>query len=1249
MAKFQIKSANGQTVRYEGKPKYNGVFGKPSCLEFAEIASPVQINFEVGDYIDYSRTGFRYYLYSIPQPTKQSSNNTSGEGYVYKNVQFFCRTQDLEIAPFRDLVLNTSGSHFTTLPTVATYEDVYGIADRIQACLNDFFGAGVWNIVMYEVDSDVVAKMHELQPFSLTDGSVLDALNQIYKQWMGIGWIYSCVNSVHTITIGRPNVQNSGNTTDVFYYGKGHGLKVIAKAVSSKNEIATRIFAYGSDRNLPTRWYNNKGIYESGSVYIPNLMIPTRFWGKTNNLPDARKAYIEDASKIEELGLRVKTVRFDGTGDYEEIYPSIEGMTFGELRDAEPEYTPSSIYDDDERVDELKAVTNPTDSGIVNTSGTRYKEQNELTLTVPSKSVAIAVGQKSYSRTDTLEELCTLTNTGILELNLSGVEYKVQNLGPYISTVSAYIKVLVGETQVFRRTLKVAVGTDLVCALGKYNINIDEAGDLSIIFGVEAELHDVLSTVTTAATAVVPTGVTPMANIFNYVPTGFSVVLKQIGFDISKQYTTDSDGYGTIEMKSGACAGRSFVIRKCTYRESTDDWLLDLQREEDSSLGQVFPNSQYTLAQGDRFVITGIMMPDIYVEASMEKLYNRAVEALGFLSKPKMVYAPEIDSKVIAESGEYICEGMYMRVYDTDIIEGQTEFVLINSLTIDEASGAIPLYSVTLRDEKVTSVIEKITGEEGKNSIRIGNLENADDRKPYDGSTDESEGGLPGTVRIICDSPFFTYGADKETPLEDKIVLTCEVENIDAEYFLWQYWNEDTDSWSSISGATAQAYNVLPDGVYFPEGDLVARLRCVVNNNTELSAEITIVKLTGSNGYTVMLSTPALTFAAGEQYAYADTAEVGVYAFKGKEQISTDVGTITGGITGKISAIVVDDKTTETKIQVSITTACDVKRGMFTIPVTVDGMEFTLNLSWSLSCKGGKGDPGGRGDQGLIGPAVRGPQDWNKLFEVGTETYRFSSGEDNPSYPNDHFFIDLMLCDSNYYLCKKSYNATASSPKPSVDTEHWKMADAQYAFVATQVLLAINAKIRYASSNQLLLLDANDKIVGGGQGRSNAQDIIWWAGAQGISGDPISAAPWRVAYDGQAWMTAAHILNGCDIGQFTVASSTDAGVTRTGLRNGNGLAFIDMHADNGTRIFRVGTVASRIMELRHDAGTVISILTQNAGSVGISITKQAGAQGIVINNEEVVTSPSILHIWKGTQAQYDAITTKDNSTLYIIV
>ena len=208
MARFSIISKDGQSVRFEGKPRYIGSYLKPSYIEFSEIASPTPIEWEVGDYIDYPRTGLRYKLYSIPQASKNARKGSHGRAFTYSNVQLHAATKELEIALFRDLVDSDNNIHFSTSPDVATFEDVYGIARRIQACMNDLY-PNRWEIRVADFDSvadaEIIEKIGEAKDFALSGGTCLDALSKIYELWQDIGWIHSYENGKDVITIGYAN------------------------------------------------------------------------------------------------------------------------------------------------------------------------------------------------------------------------------------------------------------------------------------------------------------------------------------------------------------------------------------------------------------------------------------------------------------------------------------------------------------------------------------------------------------------------------------------------------------------------------------------------------------------------------------------------------------------------------------------------------------------------------------------------------------------------------------------------------------------------------------------------------------------------------------------------------------------------------------------------------------------------------------------------------------------------------------
>jgi hypothetical protein len=560
MAKFNIISKDGTSVKYSGCPRYNGTYMGIGVLEFSEISSPSPIDWEIGDFVDYRNGRFR--LYSLPEPKKQARRGEYGASFVYTGVQFHSPVKDLEIALFRDLVTEDNEVHFSTLPDVSTYEDVYGIARRIQECMDDMY-PGKWRIEVYESeDEELNALLSETKEFSLSEGTCLDALSLIYDTWKNVGWVHTTEDNREVITIARANVRDNTNTTDSFAYGKGRGLTAVRRASANKDEFATRLYVYGSERNIPPRYYNSKDIKDAESVRIPNLMLPIETWGITNGKPDPRLAYLEaDADIVRKYGLIPRVVRFDGS-EREDIYPSIEGLTQAQVRQAildtghQDKYLPG---DEDTRIDEVFEAEIPGDYGnIANADGT--------------------------TRTDTLE-------------------------------------------------------------------------------------------------------------------TTFLFEAHTFGFNIADQAALAGENSARISMKSGMCAGREFTVKGAEWRGGT--WWLTLERQMDDSLNMLFPNQDYPILPGDRFVLLDIAMPEYYITLAQKRMYEEGMKVLADYTRTSAYYEPQIDAMVMHENAIVLREGMYMKVEDEDIVDtaNKVDYVIIDSLTIEEKTE-IPTYNVTLREQK---------------------------------------------------------------------------------------------------------------------------------------------------------------------------------------------------------------------------------------------------------------------------------------------------------------------------------------------------------------------------------------------------------------------------------------------------------------------------------------------------------------------------------------------------------------------
>lgn len=559
MARFTIYSKDSQSKRYSGEPQYHGSYMGVDYVEFRSVSSPILIPWEIGDYVDYSRTGLRYKLYSLPMPKKVGRAGAYGASFEYSNVQFYAATKELEIAPFRDLVTDDNRIHFSTRPEVATYEDVHGIARRIQACMDDLY-PNRWRIEVVETDdADLAALLTETKEFSVSNGSCLDALSQIYELWKNVGWVhtYDPASDKDIITIGKANVRTSDNTTDALAFGLGKGLTSIKKAAANSEEFATRLYVYGSDRNIQTRYYNGFDILNKDSVDIRNLMIPLEKWGKTDGLPDARKAYLQaDDEIIEKYGLIPRRIYFDGS-EHEEIYPSIVGLTCNKVREAMIEagegdsvYLPPTT---DDRIDKVRS----------------------------------AYGWGDGSKED-----------------IEGI------------------------------------------------------------------------------------------------PT-FTMYIRQVGFDIASQGRLTTEGHATISMKSGMCAGREFKVKAFRLYKDNNQPELELEKSWDDSLGMSFPNTLYPISEEDEFVLLDIPMPDYYIKLAEDRLYEAAERLLADYTRVSAFYEPSIDPIRVSVAGKILRAGMYMQVYDEDIVDtgDKKDYVLIDTITIDEKSNPA-LYSVTLREQK---------------------------------------------------------------------------------------------------------------------------------------------------------------------------------------------------------------------------------------------------------------------------------------------------------------------------------------------------------------------------------------------------------------------------------------------------------------------------------------------------------------------------------------------------------------------
>lgn len=397
---IKVKDINGSTIKLEVRSfSYQGNFMGESYISF-DVNSPVYINFEIGDYIEYR--GERFVLNYIPSPIKNGTPGKSGDAFVYRDVKFNSLADELTRCDFLDVVLADNHVHFTSLSKFSFYAaTVKDLADRIQANLNRLYNGGeAWTVT---VEEDVAVKDKSLSVDNINCWEALSLVNSDFDA--------NFVMSGRTIRIGTAGI----SVGTVFGYGKGNGLINIEQSTNNDSLIVTRLRAYGSTRNIPYRYYNN--LKDSNgtplipeSMYVNTLMLP----GFAENGGDA---YV-DSPNITRIGIREKSVYFDGSEGLPEIYPSIEGMTAEELKAAGINVNATG------RIDEIVSAEQMTDDGIVPED---KEELDKKTFTITLKDIGFNPVDKKHLTTETPFISMKTGMCGGREFEITGCEEKGNN------------------------------------------------------------------------------------------------------------------------------------------------------------------------------------------------------------------------------------------------------------------------------------------------------------------------------------------------------------------------------------------------------------------------------------------------------------------------------------------------------------------------------------------------------------------------------------------------------------------------------------------------------------------------------------------------------------------------------------------------------------------------------------------------------------------------------------------------------
>ena len=717
----KLTDVNGEQITVHGLEYSDSWMGE--CFVTINFKHEAPINFQIGDYIVYR--GERFELNYEPGKDKQARPDTYGEGFIYDSVKFNALQDELARAEFLDVVLNDNELHYTALPKFPFYvQTLDDLLDRIQANLDEQIGAGLWKIYSRNKDRSVQRGALESEWLSVygekTEDNVIESMSITVDSqtcWQALAlvnekWDINFIVRGRNIYVGTTGIQ----ANHIFKYGLGNGLYEIVQNADSDQSVVTRLRAYGSEKNLPSHYYADLGV-----KYVANI---TKVVGASTNVEleldiDYIETYFKNPRKYivsgetgEQSSGWVLKVTFDFkteiTGYVTQKYNTNKCRFYSEYRGTQVD---SGDEESRENLNTFIAQVKAGNTKMYITSGLNKKNvpssMKEYAENLPNNMSINRLMLPGFPHVSLSDFYDSLTNEEKKYVNPTGKQHRFSTdpHRPYIDSVNI--------EQIGLRSASQFFDTD-----DKTNgvVEIYPTIEEMVIGGVRVDEID---------EGVAPDDDGRFGD--NETVKNVDIYLKKaIDFDINDLKDDDF----SISMKDGMCGGRTFKVASSTKVDGR--WRLTIERIKDDALELWFPYKDYPIKKGDHFVLTGITLPDSYVNAASLKLLKYAIALLDKNDYTRYVYQPKVDelfmarqhdqaqaddTGVIKSLHDTLKAGDLMNFNDTDLnIEG---IISIDQLTIKEEDGKIPTYDITLREDKEVGTIQKI--QQQISSLQSGN------------------------------------------------------------------------------------------------------------------------------------------------------------------------------------------------------------------------------------------------------------------------------------------------------------------------------------------------------------------------------------------------------------------------------------------------------------------------------------------------------------------------------------------------
>lgn len=726
----ELLDRSGSPVTVHGL-SYNG---KLMGEEFVTVSvkSPVVIDWAIGDRLYYR--GRTYVLSTTPSVQKQARVKSVGNAIIYDSVKFSSLAGDeMTRCEFRDIVLGEQDGHYNFAAQQFAFHCVSLIdfSNRVKANLMRMWRANGckpeerWRVFTlcvgasgdyyYEslslddgeekTDGQIAPDMHARRISNVSNhkeavgkkGMVVNISSQ--KVWDALQNVKDVFDVNFVVQERCIFIGSNGHFLDhSFSYGKSndgsvldttHGLFKIERSVDDSQAVVTRLRAYGSEKNMPSRYYQNSGIevvFNIASYEVSSYNSHVIFL----KLEDAEGVYtsffsgdrvVRHNSVPKDLPESEKKDNFADSIEYEVDF-SVDGLTVpcGVLFLGWKETSTSDSY---------TSITFYTIDAIDNDGQLLEKLKNGNTVLKAEEGVASSRVSTKYKRID--PNFILPNNMAVQNLMLPGFGFKGNSLKQEVERMfedqneasvnlrkklgydtfadfSKHYRLSEDPTDPYIEAIPqvdaYGVREESVTFSGGGEDDVEVYPSIEYMMGLD-ENDETLAKVVGSEMKVEDGGIVEDSDTDKDEYAHFTITIPSIvGLDINKCNTNDS---AKISMLDGKCGGMDFDISGRVKDNGDGTLTLTCVRSNSQGIGNLYypyrdPRGDaysFDIRKGDRFVLIDLEMPKAYVDGSaMYALLPAAIEFLDKNRDMRYKYSLEVDSIHLARQHDEALEHM---------------------------------------------------------------------------------------------------------------------------------------------------------------------------------------------------------------------------------------------------------------------------------------------------------------------------------------------------------------------------------------------------------------------------------------------------------------------------------------------------------------------------------------------------------------------------------------------------------------